>query len=431
MKKIKIRKKKKYKKKHKYTKLNHYSFSPLLLLFIIFFIIIFILILFFSLNKIIYKRKGKQEIKIKNEVNDYNKILYKGEMISKDILFNDYFSRIHDFNTTEEKVKFNKTFNLPIYSDDISFRNIIKKQFLELASIKKNKNISKIETFYATVQTGVGNSVSAVNNMILYCDIIGCNKIILKDNSIGRKWLIKNPLYIKNLNITIMQGHDVDCNNDNNLCLYETGFDFFPPFMLKPDVRINYFKDEILRNLPIVNIDPEALYIHLRGGDIFKNSNPSPLYAQPPLCFYEKIIDNNKFNKIYIIAQDRTNVVINPLINKYKYIIFESHNWEYDLSIFVHAYNIVLTTSSFSLSAIKFNDNLRNIWEYDMMRLTEKFVFLHHHLYKMDIKYKIYTMKPSDTYISKMFHWTRTETQVKLMLEENCPYDFVLTKPNT
>ena len=86
--------------------------------------------------------------------------------------------------------------------------------------------------------------------------------------------------------------------------------------------------------------------------------------------------------------------------------------------------------SSFALSAIKFNDNLKNIWEYDMMKLTQKIIFLHHHIYKYPIKYKIHTMRPSDYYNSKMFSWKRTPEQIKLMIEENCPYDFVLTKLN-
>ena len=39
-------------------------------------------------------------------------------------------------------------------------------------------------------------------------------------------------------------------------------------------------------------------------------------------------------------------------------------------------------------------------------------------------------MKPSDTYANKMFIWINTKSQRKIMLEDTCPYDFVLTKPN-
>ena len=88
------------------------------------------------------------------------------------------------------------------------------------------------------------------------------------------------------------------------------------------------------------------------------------------------------------------------------------------------------SVSSFVLSSIKFNDNLKNLWEYDIYRLSEKFIQLHHHLYKFDIKYKIYTMKPSDIYADQMYIWTKSESQLKLMIEDSCPYDFVLTKHN-
>ena len=39
-------------------------------------------------------------------------------------------------------------------------------------------------------------------------------------------------------------------------------------------------------------------------------------------------------------------------------------------------------------------------------------------------------MKPSDIYINKMFRWEATKSQLKLMIEDKCPNDFVLTKPN-
>ena len=39
-------------------------------------------------------------------------------------------------------------------------------------------------------------------------------------------------------------------------------------------------------------------------------------------------------------------------------------------------------------------------------------------------------MRPSYIYASKMFSWKGSSEQIKLMIEDNCPYDFVITKPN-
>ena len=184
-----------------------------------------------------------------------------------------------------------------------------------------------------------------------------------------------------------------------------------------------------MKNLPKVNIDPNALYINLRGGDIFSTVIVSH-YSQPPLCFYEKIINKSKFSNIYIISNDRQNIVLDALINKYKNIIFSHINYETDIALLAHAYNIVASVSSFFFASIKLNDNLKNLWEYDIYRLLVKYYWLHHHFYKFNIKYKIYTMKPSDIYLNQMFRWRKTQSQLKLMIEEKCPYDFVLTKPN-
>ena len=62
--------------------------------------------------------------------------------------------------------------------------------------------------------------------------------------------------------------------------------------------------------------------------------------------------------------------------------------------------------------------------------MQEKIFWLHHHLYKFEIKYKIYTMKPSEIYFDKMFIWKASQSQIELMLKETCPYDFEVTKPN-
>jgi len=178
-----------------------------------------------------------------------------------------------------------------------------------------------------------------------------------------------------------MQGSNVDCKNNKVLCIYEISkYLFYFPRVIIPEARTDLIKSEILNNLPYVIINEKDLYIHIRGGDAFYN-HPHCIYAQPPLCFYEKIIKSKVFKKIYIISEDDSNIIIPNLLKKYKKIIHIRNKVEYDISFLCHAYNIVISISSFVLAALKLNENLKEIWEYDLIRLSEKFFFLHHHIY--------------------------------------------------
>ena len=426
MKKVKIHKKWKIKKSRNKKKTKK---CLIIILSLLIYIIIIPLIIISIIKRKRYLKK-KEKIEKYFLSNSSDEMYYKGEKVSKSKLIEDYLVNITNKNKFEKKIekeKFNKFYYLPEYSDDPDIQEAIRKKVYEVISNIRNKTINKIEKIFVSRINPFGNNVVCVNNAIFYCEVLGCTQIILNDHT-QRKWLIRNPVYIKNLNITIFQGPRVNCNDDNILCIYHI-WDILYPFLLKPEVRIQYLKDEILRNLPAINMDPDDLYIHIRGGDVFRVA-PVPMYGQPPLCFYERIMKSFKFKNIYIVANDQKNTVFHTLIKKYPNIIYQKNGLEHDISLLTHAFNIVLSISSFSLSSIKFNDNLKNVYEFDLYRLTEKFVLLHHHVYKFDIKYKIYSMKPSERYRSKMFNWVYSSKQRGLMLNDNCPYDFTVIKPN-
>jgi len=362
-----------------------------------------------------------------------NEINFKGNKTLKSQLINNYLSKISDDYFSEKKRErklFNNYYYLANYFNEPVIKENLRKALLEEASRIKKQIIIKIDIFFISFILNFGNNILIVNNAIFFCEIVGCHKIILNNTNLKRRLLINKPVYNKQLNITIMQGSNIDCKNENIFCIEEVSWNIYYPRIVIPQVRIQIIKSEILRNLPYVNTSFNELYIHIRGGDIFKDFIVGS-YSQPPLCFYEKVINNNKnFKKIYIVSIDRSNVVVDALLQKYDYIIHKQNNFEYDLSLLCHGYNIVISVSSFVLSAIKLNDNLKNIWEYDMTRLSEKFFFLHHDIFKFKIKYKIFTMKPSDIYMNKMFKWEKSPEQIKLMLEDKCPNEFILSNQN-
>ena len=101
-----------------------------------------------------------------------------------------------------------------------------------------------------------------------------------------------------------------------------------------------------------------------------------------------------------------------------------------DLAYLSNAYNLVVSISSFVITIIKFNDNLKKFWEYDIYKNSGKFIFLHHDFYDFPRNYIIYKMKPSENYKNEMFVWLIKKSQLQIMIDEKCIYNFSIIYPN-
>ena len=101
-----------------------------------------------------------------------------------------------------------------------------------------------------------------------------------------------------------------------------------------------------------------------------------------------------------------------------------------DASKLVYAYNIVTSISSFATSLIKLNDNLKYLWEYDIYHTPTRFNHLHYSISNFKRKYTIYKMAPSTIYKETMYRWGGTKEQLDLMINDTCPNDFEIIKPN-
>lgn len=66
------------------------------------------------------------------------------------------------------------------------------------------------------------------------------------------------------------------------------------------------------KNRHIMN--ESSLVIHLRSGDVFWG-RPHPDYGQPPLSFYEFILDLDRWVEVVIVAEDETNPCFTAITN--------------------------------------------------------------------------------------------------------------------
>ena len=315
-------------------------------------------------------------------------------------------------------------FSLENLSNDSVIYEESKQKIIEKYKIVYKKNFSKLENLFIIKPIAFGNTIICFNNVIFYCEIIGCKNIFLNSE---HNWYIKNKIINNNITISLIPSSQINCNISNTLCMSFEGGLCINPYFIKQKIRINILKNEILGNLPIVDINPNDLYIHIRSGDIFSSWVISS-YSQPPLCFYQKILHQFKFRKVYIISIDDKNPVIGKLLRIYRNVIYKKNSLEKDIAYLTKAYNLVGSISSFSLAAMKLNNNLKNYWEYDLYRLHAKFFHLHHDIYEFPRNFNIFRMKPSENYKNEMFRWENDKNQIELMLHEKCHNNFYLLK---
>ena len=193
--------------------------------------------------------------------------------------------------------------------------------------------MKKSNTVFLTHKWFFDNTFISLNNLIFYCEIIGCKNILLNPKY---HWYIDNKvIYQSNNNKTIIiskaSENSINCNNPKVVCSVLGGFLYYP-MVIKTQVKLHNLKNAIIKNIPKIETNPNDLYIHIRSGDIFINPKVIWFYAQPPLCFYKKIIKKHKFNNIYIISEDKSNIVIDELLDQYKKIKYKKNDLDIDIS---------------------------------------------------------------------------------------------------
>ena len=317
-----------------------------------------------------------------------------------------------------------------IYSKSNSSKifNNIKSALKDKIYIMMKKNITNINSLYIKGALRFGNYLISLNNAIIFCEVLGCKKIILEYN---RNGFINNKIFYEKYNIII----DSNCSFnfiDNNSIIVDVRF-FFYRLNFTDFGKVNRFyvlRKEIINNLPKVKLNFDDLFIYIRGGDIFRILNKSVQhYTQPPLCFYKRILNEFNFRKVTIISEDKFNPVISVLLEEYSYIKYNKNNIKLDISYLVNSYNIVSATSSFILSIFKLNQNLKFVWEYDFYKFIERYLLLHYSVYTFSLNYIIYKMNIHDHYKKLMYPFHNSKDQRNVMIKERCENNFNIILP--
>ena len=301
----------------------------------------------------------------------------------------------------------------------------LRKDMFQILSRMSKRKITSLNDVYFTYYYKLGNLLIAINKVIFYCEILQCKRIILNKNILN---FFKNVIYDKNYDLLIEP--ETKAKNFNSRSAFHWPHPYYNVLGVNPENRFDVFKEEMLNNIPKAILDKNDLYIHIRNGDVYKHPNLGKYYAQPPLCFYEKVIEFKRFKTVYIIAENDDYPIIQKLVSEYKNVRYKKSSLRNDMSKLVYGYNIVGSISSFLTSLIKLNDNLQYFWEYDIYHKVTKFNHLHYSISNFTRKYTIFKMPPSPVYKKTMHFWKRSKEQLDLMMNDTCPNNFIIIKPN-
>lgn len=110
---------------------------------------------------------------------------------------------------------------------------------------------------------------------------------------------------------------------------------------------------------------PDHLVIHIRGGDVFQNRRPAG-YGQPPLGFYEAILDRKTWSHVTIIREDELNPVLEPLVKaclkRSIPVTEQSQTLKEDLEFLLSASSIVAGRGTFIPAVVGLSKRIKEVF---------------------------------------------------------------------
>lgn len=162
----------------------------------------------------------------------------------------------------------------------------------------------------------------------------------------------------------------------------------------------------------------DEIVIHIRAGDIFEVKFPDPKYAQPPLSYYQKIIESKDWRKVWLVYENKSNPVI-PALEEWlekKGIPFEvfSNDVSTDINLCMRAQHLVFSYGTFLYPVACSSKNLRSIYAF---RNYPKYMRRPGWFVNSDPDMHLYVDGKGDYMATVVSKWRNTKKQRKLMVK--------------
>lgn len=120
----------------------------------------------------------------------------------------------------------------------------------------------------------------------------------------------------------------------------------------------------------------EDLVIHVRSGDIYYRERVGN-WGQPPFAYYEKIIREGSWVRVFVVCEDDQSPVLGPIANLCKHIgiehFFQSGTLGEDLALLASAKNLAVGRGTFAPAVVLLNPVLKKLFFFED-RFVSKFL---------------------------------------------------------
>ncbi|MDA8986490.1 hypothetical protein N9H10_05435 [Luminiphilus sp.] len=114
------------------------------------------------------------------------------------------------------------------------------------------------------------------------------------------------------------------------------------------------------------SLGDDTLAIHIRSGDIFQPDGSNPKYGQPPLSWYQLLIEKSGYEDIVLVTQTRfvnggPNPVVAEIQRRWPHVRVLSEGIEPDFHTLRHAAHLALSGGTFAVAAAMLNTRLSRL----------------------------------------------------------------------
>ncbi len=264
---------------------------------------------------------------------------------------------------------------------------------------------------------GIGNQLFRINHAILYARIQEATLVIprsmafhtLNDKALAFDFSTKrrsyDPAKIEQL------GPFIHGNEATRMLSFR-----FRYFNMQEYVKPLFDPDA--RHEPLGD---DTLAIHVRSGDIFQPDGSNPKYGQPPLSWYQRLIEDSGYRDVVLVTQTRfhqggPNPVVGEIERRWPHVRILSEDLESDFHTLRHARHLALSGGTFAVAAAMLSTRLARL---HVPRYARGFDPNFTHAFPAGEDLGFTRVDYEIRRYEGMKHWRHTKEQVTLMLEHS------------